>query len=130
MVWKGVSHLVGSISGLGRYPGEGKGYSLQYSGLENSMDCIVHGVAKSESDTTERLSLSFSHLETWEKNISGQGKTSAKILRGSLTWSNIGIARRPQEWGRGNRNESCREYSQRGNGGCILATVRILAFTL
>ena len=27
-------------------PGEGKGYALQYSGLENSMDCIVHGVAK------------------------------------------------------------------------------------
>ena len=53
MVWKGVSHLVGSIPGLGRYPGEGKGYSLQYSGLENSMDCIVHGVAKSESDATK-----------------------------------------------------------------------------
>ena len=32
---------------LGRYPGEGKGYPLQYSGLENSMDSIVHGVAKS-----------------------------------------------------------------------------------
>ena len=33
--------------GLGRSPGEGKGYTLQYSGLENSMDCIVHGVTKS-----------------------------------------------------------------------------------
>ena len=30
-------------------PGEGKGYSLQYSGLENSMDCIVHWVAKSQT---------------------------------------------------------------------------------
>ena len=37
----------GSIAGLGRYREEGKGYPLQYSGLENSMDCIVHGVAKS-----------------------------------------------------------------------------------
>ena len=36
-----------SIPGLGRSPEEGKGYPLQYSGLENSMDCIVHGVAKS-----------------------------------------------------------------------------------
>ena len=36
-----------SIPGLGRSPGEGKGYPLQYSGLENSMDCIVHGVAMS-----------------------------------------------------------------------------------
>ena len=32
---------------LGRSPGEGKGYPLQYSGLENSMECRVHGVAKS-----------------------------------------------------------------------------------
>ena len=38
---------LGSTSGLGRSPGEGKGYPLQYSGLENSMGCIVHGVAKS-----------------------------------------------------------------------------------
>ena len=33
-----------SIPGSGRSPGEGKGYPLQYSGLETSMDCIVHGV--------------------------------------------------------------------------------------
>ena len=38
---------LGSIPGLGRCPGEGKGYPLQYSGLKSSMDCIVHGVAKS-----------------------------------------------------------------------------------
>ena len=38
---------LGLIPGLGRSPGEGKGYPLQYSGLENSMDCIVHGVTKS-----------------------------------------------------------------------------------
>ena len=48
---------LGSIPGLGRSPGEGNGYPLEYSGLENSMDCIVHGVA--ESHTTERLSLHF-----------------------------------------------------------------------
>ena len=34
---------LGSIPGLGRSPGERKGYPLQYSGLENSMDCMVHG---------------------------------------------------------------------------------------
>ena len=38
---------LGLISGLGRYPGEGNGDPLQYSGLENSMNCIIHGVAKS-----------------------------------------------------------------------------------
>ena len=37
------------IPGLGRSPGEGKGYPLQYSGLENSMECIVHGVANSQT---------------------------------------------------------------------------------
>ena len=46
---------LGSIPGLGRFPAEGKGYSLQHSGLGNSMDCIVYGVA--ESDMTEQLSL-------------------------------------------------------------------------
>ena len=39
---------LGSIPGLGISPAEGKGTLLQYSGLENSMDCIVHGVAKNE----------------------------------------------------------------------------------
>ena len=40
---------LGLIPELGRSPGEGKGYPLQYSGLENSSDCIVHGVAKSRT---------------------------------------------------------------------------------
>ena len=40
---------LGSIPGLGRSPGEGNGYPLLYSGLENSMDCIVHGVSKSQT---------------------------------------------------------------------------------
>ena len=39
----------GSIPGLGRSPGEGKGYPLQYSGLENCMDCIVYGVTRSRT---------------------------------------------------------------------------------
>ena len=38
---------LGLIPGLGRTPGEGNGYTRQYSGLENSMDCTVHRVAKS-----------------------------------------------------------------------------------
>ena len=45
---------LGSIPGLGRSPGEGKGYPLGYSALENSMDCTVHGLT--ELDTTEQLS--------------------------------------------------------------------------
>ena len=44
---------LGSIRGLGRSPGEGKGYPLQYSGLENSMDYTVHGVAKSQTQLSD-----------------------------------------------------------------------------
>ena len=57
----------GSIPGLGRSPGEGKGYPLWYSGLENAMDCIVHGVAKSRA----RLSDFHFHvtlLGTWHSS--------------------------------------------------------------
>ena len=50
---------LGLIPGLGRSPGEKKGYPLQYSGLENSIDCIVHGVAKS------RTRLSDFHFNTY-----------------------------------------------------------------
>ena len=44
---------LGSIPGLGRSPGEGKGYPLQSSGLENSMDYIVHGVTKSQTQLSD-----------------------------------------------------------------------------
>ena len=52
---------LGLIPGLGRSPGEGEGYPLQYSGLEDSMDSKVHGVAKS------RIRLSDFHFTLfWE----------------------------------------------------------------
>ena len=51
---------LGSVPRLGRSHGEGKGYPLQCSGLENSMDCIVHEVPKSS-----RTQLSNFHLHFW-----------------------------------------------------------------
>ena len=57
---------LGSIPGLGRSLEEGKGYSLQYSVLENSMDYSPGG--HKESDTTEQLSL---HLKGIQYNTSG-----------------------------------------------------------
>ena len=42
-----------STPGLGRSPGEGKGNPLQYSGLKNSMDCLVHGVTKSQTGLSD-----------------------------------------------------------------------------
>ena len=50
---------MGLIPGLGRSPGEEKGYPLQYSGLENSTVCIVNGVAKSR---TQRATFTFTFL--------------------------------------------------------------------
>ena len=47
----------GSIPGLRRSPGEEEAYPLQYSGLENSMDCIVHGATKN------RIQLSNFHFD-------------------------------------------------------------------
>ena len=57
--------------GWGRSPGEGNSHPLQYSGLKDSMDCIVHGLA--ESDTTEQLLLSlFFHILYVSASHSGQ----------------------------------------------------------
>ena len=54
---------LGSIPGLGRSPGEGKGYPLQYSGLENPADCLVQGVSESRNDR-ETLTFHF-HCEAF-----------------------------------------------------------------
>ena len=62
---------LGSIPGLGRSPGEGKGYPLRYSGLENSMD-TVHGVTKSQtrlSDFHFQHVISGLQIWTWETTI-------------------------------------------------------------
>ena len=64
---------LGSIPELGRFPGEGKDYPLQYSGLEKSMDCIVHGVAKS------RTRLSDFHFTSWTVTL--QAPLSMRFLR-------------------------------------------------
>ena len=66
---------LGLIPGLERSLGEGKGCPLQYSGLENSMKCIVHGVA------TERLSYAFLGLKVLLLKMS--------VLPWWLRWSRI-----------------------------------------
>ena len=49
----GDARDMGLIPGLARSPGEGTGYPLQYCGLENPMDCIVHGVTKSRTGLSD-----------------------------------------------------------------------------
>ena len=58
---------LGSIPEFERSPGEGKGYPLQYSGLENSLDCIVHGVTKSWTQLSD-----FQSQETWVRSLGGE----------------------------------------------------------
>ena len=50
---------LGSIPELGRSPGEGKGYPLQYSGLENYRNCMIHGVTKSRTQLSDFHSLTY-----------------------------------------------------------------------
>ena len=67
---------LGSIPGLVRSPGEGKGYPLQYSGLENPMDCIVHGVTKSQTQLSDFHFHFPSELEWWLIHGDGREETS------------------------------------------------------
>ena len=69
----------GLIPGSGRSPGEGNCYPLQYSGLESSMDCIVHGFTKS------RTPLSDFHFHN--KQGARCFKIWILVLVQSLTWS-------------------------------------------
>ena len=56
-----------SIPGLGRCPGKGKGHPLLCSGLENSMDCVVLGVTKSQTQLNDSLDFSVPSLSKQEK---------------------------------------------------------------
>ena len=78
---------LGSIPGLGRSPGEGIGSPLQYSGLESSMDCIVHGVAKS---WTRLSDFHFSHVHLMKQNqLNPHASPShAACWWGDLSWIN------------------------------------------
>ena len=68
---------LGSIPGLGKAPGEGKGYPLQYSCLEHSMDCVVHGVAKSQ---TQLINFHFCTVATLGNVVCSSRKKPAKSV--------------------------------------------------
>ena len=81
---------LGSILGLERSPGEGNSYPLQYSGLENSMDCIVHEVAKSQTRLSD-FHFSMEHLSDLDRVkveclvlIPGELLTSYRTFSNSL----------------------------------------------
>ena len=78
---------LGSISGLGRSPGEGNGYPLQYSGLENSMDCIVHGSQRVRHDcvTFTFIYLSIITLSVNGVNAPVRGHRMAQMIKKQKT---------------------------------------------
>ena len=74
-----------SIPGLERSLGEGKGYSFQYSGLENSMDCIVHGLTKSRTQLSNFHFPGdlYTHLQKFERHclrVNAPQKTRLNIM--------------------------------------------------
>ena len=84
---------LGSILGMGRSPGEGKGYPLQYSGLENLMDYIVHGVAKSQTRlsnfhyTRGKVLEVTNHPVFFSAAVVSKEDTAAPLLPGALEFS-------------------------------------------
>ena len=81
---------LGSIPGLKRSPGEGKGYPLQYSGLENSMDCIVHGVTKSQTGLSDFHFYFTSNKKTAPESevfTLGKGRKIERVLSFQLLFS-------------------------------------------
>ena len=69
---------LGLIPWLGRSPGEGKGYPLQYSGLENSMNCIVYGVAESDEQQLSNFHFHFFGKSEREAKIQQEQYTMCK----------------------------------------------------
>ena len=75
-----------SNPGLGRSPGEGNGYPLQYSDLENSMDCIVHAVAKSRTQLKQFHFHQASLVAQWVKSLSARKKTQGQSWVSKILW--------------------------------------------
>ena len=110
---------LGSIPGLGRSPGEGKGNPLQYSGLDNSKDCINHGVRKSRTrlsdfhthpQSSSKLRL-FLHIEKMSSFlfmliIYILDYLECKSRKSRNTWSNRQIWPWNREWSRAKANTS------------------------
>ena len=87
---------LGSISGLGRAPGEGKGYPLQYSGLENSMDCVAKSRTRLSDFTSLQMVKRASLVAQLVKNPPAMTETWVQSLgwedhleKGKVTHSSI-----------------------------------------
>ena len=73
----------GLIPGSGRSPGEGKGYPLQYSGLENPMDCVVLGVAKSRTQLSN-FQFQLNNKKMWVNAVYRRASDGVNV---DATWN-------------------------------------------
>ena len=72
---------LGQIPGLGRSPGEGKGYPLQFSGLENSVDRIVHGVTRSQTRLSDfPFHFTFRIARSYDKSLFNVQRNQQTVL--------------------------------------------------
>ena len=86
-IWASLVAQLGLIHGLGRSPGGGKGYPFQYSGQENSMNCIVHGVTRVGRDWA-----TFTHITHITLMAESEEKLKSLLMRvkeesEKLTWN-------------------------------------------
>ena len=88
---------MGLIPGLGRSPGEGKGYPLRYSGLENSMDYIVHGVAKNQTRLSYFHLLTYYQTSLFYLGFPGGSEVKASARNAEDLGSIPGLGRSPGE---------------------------------
>ena len=94
---------LGSIPRLGRSPGEGKDYPLQYSGLENSRDCRVHGVAKNRTQLSDFHFTVFRFLYSRikrSKMVSQKNNKNLNFFFLKSLWEHVKeiILMRPKHW--------------------------------
>ena len=80
-----------SIPGLGKSPGEGKGYPLQYSGLENSMECIVHGIIKSWTWLSDFHFYIYIYIYIWMRALNRKVESSFMVGKMSLRLNFLNI---------------------------------------
>ena len=81
---------LGLIPGLGRSPGEGKGYPLQYSGLENSTDCIVHEVAKSHTQLSDfHFFIYYVSKDEGDIILTGRSKGVGPFKENDEVWADL-----------------------------------------
>ena len=91
----GKEFACNAIPGLGRSPGEGKGYLLQYSNLENSMDCVTSmGSQRVGHDWATFISLHFMNREAWQAIVHGGHKSCTRLCH----WTTTNLRQQKSKW--------------------------------